>query len=93
MVSKGLTGKKNMVQRIIVCLTIVFITVGIYSAANRKAAIISGKCVGCADCIRICPVDAVEMRKGKAIIDLELCNGCSLCYNICSYNAIRIMEK
>jgi NAD-dependent dihydropyrimidine dehydrogenase PreA subunit len=93
MVIEGLTGKKNMVQRIIVYLTIVFLTVGVYSAAKRKAAIISSKCVGCADCIRICPKDAVEMRKGKVFIDLEQCNGCSLCYTICSYNAIRIMEK
>ena len=65
----------------------------IYSAGKRSVAVVAGNCVGCADCLRICPKDAAEMIKGKVVIDLQQCNGCGLCYSICSYNAIRITEK
>ena len=29
------------------------------------------KCVGCGICIRECPVDAIFMKEGKAIIDMK----------------------
>ncbi len=85
--------KKRIGLRILVWLLLLLFVGGIYSASSRKAAVVTGNCVGCSDCVRICPKDAAVMTKGKVVIDLELCNGCGLCYSICSYNAIRITEK
>lgn len=46
-------------------------------------------CVGCGDCVRICPVEAVDMVRGKVVIDIEKCIGCKQCVFICSYGAVR----
>lgn len=85
--------KKRIGQRILIWLLLLLFVGGIYSASSRKAAVITGSCVGCSDCVRICPKDAVVIVKGKAVIDIELCNGCGFCQYICSYNAIRITER
>ena len=48
-------------------------------------------CVGCEDCYLICPVrgKAIEMIRGKAVINLEKCIACERCVWICSYGAVR----
>ena len=54
-----------------------------------KSVIIKAKCVGCGDCVRSCPVQAITMVRGKAVIDAEKCIGCRLCVITCSYGAPR----
>ena len=86
--------KNKSIVRLCILGVCIFLSAGIlYSAGKRYAAVITGTCVGCGDCVRICPKEATVMTKGKVVIDLELCNGCGLCYSICSYNAIRITER
>jgi len=46
------------------------------------------KCVGCGSCIKMCPVNAIELIKGKAIVIDPLCIGCLLCVRICQNGAI-----
>jgi Fe-S-cluster-containing hydrogenase component 2 len=53
----------------------------------EKTVINKAKCVGCGDCVRVCPVDAITMVRGKAVIDIEKCVGCKLCIMTCSYGA------
>jgi len=53
----------------------------------KKSTIFAAKCVGCGDCVRGCPVKAITMIKGKAVIDTEKCVGCRLCVVVCSYGA------
>lgn len=50
----------------------------------------SEKCVGCEDCIEYCPVSAIAMQEGVAIISQELCAECGNCYRaeICPVDAI-----
>ncbi len=38
-------------------------------------------CIGCRLCVSQCPVNAISMVKGKAVIDLEKCISCGLCKN------------
>ncbi len=45
-------------------------------------------CVGCRQCYRVCPVRAVSMVKGKALIDYDVCIGCGQCVAACNYEAI-----
>jgi Fe-S-cluster-containing hydrogenase component 2 len=56
-------------------------------AASLKSHISPSLCVGCGDCVRVCPVSAITMVRGKAVIDPETCIGCKSCNKICSYRA------
>jgi len=47
------------------------------------------KCVGCGICIRECPVDAIFMKEGKAIIGMKKCIRCKKCHEICPKGAVR----
>ncbi len=45
------------------------------------------KCVGCTDCIKRCPTEAIRVRNGKAEITVERCIDCGLCIRVCRNNA------
>lgn len=49
----------------------------------------TNSCVGCGDCVDVCPVDAVQVLDGKAVIDAETCILCDICVRSCTYDAIR----
>lgn len=36
-------------------------------------------CIGCKMCVYPCPVKAITMVKGKAVIDAEICVSCGIC--------------
>lgn len=46
-------------------------------------------CSGCGTCSETCPVEAIELKKGKAHIDDALCTGCGLCIDACPQDAIK----
>jgi Fe-S-cluster-containing hydrogenase component 2 len=54
-----------------------------------KSTILQSRCVGCGDCVRACPVQAIALQRGKAWIDREKCVGCKVCSKTCSYGAPR----
>ena len=58
------------------------------NATTRVFRVISTRCAGCRDCLNTCPVGAIEMVRGKALIDPETCTGCRHCKAVCSYGAI-----
>jgi len=48
-------------------------------------------CIGCGQCIIICPVQAIRLVDNKAVIDKNLCVECGVCYRDaeCTAKAIR----
>ncbi|MCL4559023.1 MAG: 4Fe-4S binding protein [Chloroflexi bacterium] len=46
-------------------------------------------CVRCGECIELCPVQAIELHDGQAIIG-ERCKGCSRCASAYPVNAIQM---
>ncbi len=48
------------------------------------------KCIGCADCIRVCLVECFTIVEKKAkITGLEKCMECGACWYVCTYDAIQ----
>ena len=56
----------------------------------RPLAVISRQaCIGCEQCVPVCPVDAITMDQDSiAVVDLELCTGCKKCVPACPTDAI-----
>jgi ferredoxin len=47
------------------------------------------QCTGCGECTAVCPVDAVRIINGKAVIDPAKCVICGKCTEACPVNAIQ----
>ena len=47
------------------------------------------KCIGCAACIDVCPVKAIKLENGKAVVSEE-CIDCGACISQCSVEAITL---
>ena len=51
------------------------------------------KCIGCEECVDICPVDVYEMQNEKSVpVNAEECIGCESCVEVCEQGAITITE-
>jgi electron transfer flavoprotein alpha subunit len=46
-------------------------------------------CTGCGDCVGVCPVAAIELRDGTAVIT-EACTACGICVSTCPVEAIEM---
>jgi len=58
---------------------------------NEMVKIIEERCIGCERCVIICPVMAISIKNGKAVINKEICVECSTCLRSaeCPVNAIK----
>ena len=45
------------------------------------------KCKGCTNCVKICPTEAIRVRKGTALTIQERCINCGNCIRTCPYHA------
>ena len=55
---------------------------------QRMPEIEKEKCLGCSACVKICPMGAIGLVSGKAVIDREKCINCGRCVNICNFGAV-----
>ena len=41
------------------------------------------RCIGCGQCVPVCPLKSIELRDDKARTSRELCEGCGQCIAVC----------
>lgn len=51
------------------------------------------ECVGCEECIHVCPTAAIIMKMEKAEILQHKCNQCARCILACPVKAIRMVSS
>lgn len=49
-------------------------------------------CIGLDDCVKVCPVGAIEIQKGKVCIDTKKCTGCGNCIRSCPRNLFALVS-
>ncbi len=54
---------------------------------NHSVTLIPDKCIGCTDCIKRCPTEAIRVRNSKAEIIDERCIDCGNCIRVCTHGA------
>ena len=47
------------------------------------------RCIRCGICVNECPVNAIRMKNGKAVIDMKKCIRCKRCHDVCPQKAVR----
>lgn len=58
-----------------------------------KVEIDQEKCIGCGECVDVCPVDVYEMQDEKSVpVNVEECIGCESCIEVCEQDAITVTE-
>jgi len=56
-----------------------------------KPEFLHSKCVGCADCVRNCPPQALALNEAKRpVVDLDSCIRCFCCQELCPHQAVEI---
>ena len=51
------------------------------------------KCVGCEECVDVCPTEVFEMENEKSVVsEPDECLGCESCVEVCEEGAITVEE-
>ena len=62
-------------------------------ASKRLAAVDTARCVACGCCVKVCPLQAIEIVRGvMAQVRQEKCVGCGKCARQCPASVIEIRE-
>ena len=58
-----------------------------------KVEVDEEKCIGCGECLDVCPVEVYEMQNEKSVpVNQEECIGCESCTEVCEQEAITVTE-
>ncbi len=63
------------------------------SRKRRKAQVDTSLCVACGCCVKVCPLQAIEIVRGiTARVNTDKCVGCGKCAAECPASVITIRE-
>lgn len=62
-------------------------------SAKPQLAYYSHKCIGCGECVKMCPTGAHSIVDGKHIFDGDKCTACQRCVDTCFKNALMFYGK
>ena len=79
--------KFNLKQTILVIFLLIVIT--LVAVTKILPIVDADECTACGDCVKYCPVQAIEIVGNKAVIDVEKCINCKICISTCPQNAIK----
>jgi ferredoxin len=51
-------------------------------------SVLTEPCIACGLCENVCPMGAISVEGGVAVIDYDRCTSCGLCMDVCPVNAI-----
>lgn len=57
-------------------------------ADGTQLLVSDSDCIGCGECVEVCPYSAIEVINGTAVIDPSLCHFCYRCVEQCPEGAI-----
>jgi ferredoxin len=60
---------------------------------NYIASVDAESCTGCGSCASRCPVDAISVDGGKAVVNRKVCLGCGVCTRFCPSKACRLERR
>jgi iron only hydrogenase large subunit-like protein len=60
---------------------------GLMEPRSHSVVLEEEKCKGCTNCIKRCPLEAIRVRSGKALILTERCIDCGECIRTCENHA------
>lgn len=64
-----------------------------FGKKRRKAVVDRSACVACGCCVKVCPLQAIQIIRGIAAqVDVETCVGCGRCAKECPASVIEIRE-
>ena len=61
--------------------------------SRRELMFFSNKCVGCQQCMRVCPSDVHSFEEGYHYVNYGKCNQCKKCLEVCCYEALVIIGQ
>lgn len=53
-----------------------------------KVEVHHGRCIACAGCVGVCPVDTITLKEIVLTIDQDPCISCGLCIQMCPVGAL-----
>lgn len=51
------------------------------------------KCIYCAGCVSVCPVNALTLNETEIVCDASKCTKCGICERFCPAGAITVIRK
>ncbi len=65
-----------------------------YKRFRGKIKYLSKKCIGCMQCSRNCPSEAITFyKRGRIDFDMGICMHCGLCVDVCPVDAIEFNQQ